>query len=1083
MPSKFFTNQSDNTLENRLTDILKNYDIKNLEFLLGYFRISGFKKISKYLQGVDRARILVGINIDKLTLDAQNRGKELNKHNSELFQNEFLSQQSDVLKKSQYAQEVDESVSLLVEMLASKQLEIRISREKNIHAKVYILREKDIKRHNGTTEYRGSIITGSSNLSENGLTKNYEFNVELKDSDDIEFGLYEFEKLWQDAIEISEQDVENIKSNTYLKEITPYELYLKFLIEHFGERIDYDPSVANDLPKGFMKLAYQIDAVNDGFLKIQKHNGFFLSDVVGLGKTITTTMIIRKLLSYTKGKILIIAPPSIKQEWEETFSKFAIGTARGYQFVSNGSLNKIKNIEDYETIIIDESHKFKNWATSRYKELEKITKENSKYNKKIILISATPLNNAPMDLANQLYLFQDSRNSTIDSFPNLAEFFSNINDRFKKIIGRKPIDSLDPNQASAELTVEERQELEELSKEIGTKILREVMVRRTRTDILTFPRYKEDIDRQGLKIPDINPVELVEYKLDDRLLELFNQTVDILTTQVKYSRYMILAKLGDHARAEFKLTSNNMPDNIFEVGAKNLADIIRTSSIKALESSFVAFKSMMNNQKKSLEKLIQMFNKDDIFVSTDVNVYELADKYDEDEFTDKLDEMVFEGKAKKLSKDDFADGYLDELKADLYFIDKLCKDWGNVNKDPKLDRLKQIIQSNKKDKIVVFTESKKTANYLGQQLADTEQVLTITSENRDRLKDTIRENFDANYHKQKNDYSVIISTDTLSEGVNMHRSNIIYNYDIPWNSTRLMQRIGRINRIGTKHDEIFVYNFKPTAESEKYIELSKKAFTKLQAFHDALGEDSQIYTQDERVGTKNLYSQDSFLDIDKELEFLEEIREFAEQNPKQYREIKKLDNKVRVQRRVDKYKDISFVFIKNDTHKNYYKVADINDLGIRVKAIDFVEMAKNLKAQPDEKPILPIIKKHYQDVTDAYQQYENEINSIIQKQNSVVKDLGTKKNSKDKKALQYLNKLQLSKQISKELFQQYKELITNGRYQNLAKEVLAIEKDSKDMSIEFALQKVLEDKNITTDKTVTNKINKNLEIILSETFV
>lgn len=131
MPSKFFTNQSDNTLENRLTDILKNYDIKNLEFLLGYFRISGFKKISKYLQGVDRARILVGINIDKLTLDAQNRGKELNRHNSEIFQNEFLSQQSDVLKKSQYAQEVDESVSLLVEMLASKQLEIRISREKN----------------------------------------------------------------------------------------------------------------------------------------------------------------------------------------------------------------------------------------------------------------------------------------------------------------------------------------------------------------------------------------------------------------------------------------------------------------------------------------------------------------------------------------------------------------------------------------------------------------------------------------------------------------------------------------------------------------------------------------------------------------------------------------------------------------------------------------------------------------------------------------------------------------------------------------------------------------------------------------
>ncbi|MGQ4005178.1 helicase-related protein [Francisellaceae bacterium CB300] len=1083
MPTKFFTNQSDNTLENRLTDILKNYDINSIEFLLGYFRISGFKKISKYLKGVEKARILVGINIDKLTAEAHARGKELNTHNHENFKSSFALEQADVLKKSAYTQEVDESVVLLTKMLASKQLEIKISKDKNIHAKVYILREKDIKRHNGSTEYRGSIITGSSNLSENGLSKNYEFNVELKDSDDIAFGLNEFDKLWQEAIEISEQDVENIKSQTYLKEVTPYELYMKFLIEHFGERIEYDPSVANDLPKGFMKLAYQIDAVNDGFLKIQKHNGFFLSDVVGLGKTITATMIIRKLLSYTRGKILIIAPPSIKQEWEETFSKFAIGTARAYRFISNGSLNKIKNIEDYETIIIDESHKFKNWATERYKELETITKENSKYTKKIILISATPLNNTPMDLANQLYLFQDSRNSTIDSFPNLAEFFSNIQDRYKKIIGKKPVNTLDPNQ-SKELTPQEKQDLTELSKEIGTKILREVMVRRTRTDIQTFPRYKKDIDEQGLKIPKINPVELVEYKLNSELLSLFNETVDTLSIHIKYSRYMILAKLGEHARTEFKLTSNNMPDNIFEVGAKNLADIIRTSSIKALESSFVAFKAMMRNQKKSLEKLIDMFETDEIFVSTDVNVYELADKYEGDEFTDKLDEMVFEGRAKKLSKDDFMDGYIDELKSDLYFIEKLLNDWSNIKSDPKLERLNEILLSNKKDKIVVFTESKQTAKYLGEHLSKSNKVLTITSENRDKLKDIIRENFDANYHKQKNDYNVIISTDTLSEGVNMHRSNIVYNYDIPWNSTRLMQRIGRINRIGTKHDEIFVYNFKPTAESEKYIELSKKAFTKLQAFHDALGEDSQIYSQDEKVGTKSLYSQDNLLDIDKELIFLEEVREFAEKYPKEYREIKKLDNKIRVQRKSKDIQNLSYVFIKNDSHKNYYKIAkNIQDLATNSISVDFVEMAQGLQANQTEKPILPIINKHYEDVAEAYTQYENEINGIIQKQNFVVQKFSGKKNNKDKKSLQYLNKLNISKQISKKLFKQYEELITNGRYQNLAKDVLALEKDAKGVNVETALQRLLADKNINVEKVVTNKINKNLEIILSETFV
>ena len=409
MGSKFFNNQDGNTLENRLKDILSYYNVEFLEFLIGYFRISGFVKIAPYLSRVKKARILVGINVDKVIADAHMRGKKPNLYDYVGLAKTFVEEQKEVLSTAAYTKDVDDSIDILLDMLANNRLELKTSKDKNIHSKIYILREEPKPNHDGSLDYRGSVITGSSNLSENGLATNYEFNVELRDSADIRFSLEEFEKLWVSAVEITNADIDTIKKESYLREITPYELYIKFLVEHFGDRISYDASVAEDLPKGFKKLAYQIDAVNEGLSKIKKHGGFFLSDVVGLGKTITAAMIVKRLLFETKGKVLIIAPPSIEKEWGETFDKFKIGHIRHYRFASYAELEKIKDASEYEVVIIDESHKFKNYATSRYKELERITKESTKYRKKIILISATPLNNKPQDIANQLYLFQNKR--------------------------------------------------------------------------------------------------------------------------------------------------------------------------------------------------------------------------------------------------------------------------------------------------------------------------------------------------------------------------------------------------------------------------------------------------------------------------------------------------------------------------------------------------------------------------------------------------------------------------------------------------------------------------------------------------
>lgn len=172
-----------------------------------------------------------------------------------------------------------------------KEQKFSLPARQNIHAKIYIFREK-VKHDRGY----GSVITGSSNLTDAGLGKNFEFNVDLRDNTDIEFATQTFDQLWEESVPIDTDYIEKLQKDTYLNDsYTPYEIYLKFLIEYFGKSIEFDPNSISDLPREFKRLSYQVDAVNDGYAKMMKHNGFFLADVVGLGKTIVATLIAKSI--------------------------------------------------------------------------------------------------------------------------------------------------------------------------------------------------------------------------------------------------------------------------------------------------------------------------------------------------------------------------------------------------------------------------------------------------------------------------------------------------------------------------------------------------------------------------------------------------------------------------------------------------------------------------------------------------------------------------------------------------------------------------------------------------------------------
>jgi len=902
MNSNFFTNEEENTLKNRINYTLqKDKNIEYLDFLIGYFRITGFDKISDNLKNIKKIRLIIGIDTDKPTYQAS---QLIHK-----FANEQIAYTKEPLDLNIFLNFLS-----MRELIIDRRIEIKIAPNRAVHSKMYIMRDEGgldhTQEHN---EYQGSVIIGSSNLTHNGLEGNREINAQLKDTKSLNDAMRLFETIWSEAVALTEDDFDKfiIKRVPKPKTLSPHQLYIKLLIEHFGSRIDFLDDEGISIPNGYKKLSYQIEAVNEGVEKLDRHNGFFLSDVVGLGKTVVVVMIIQKLNIPT----LIVSPPSIIGQWRDTLDSFGI---TNYEIVSYASLEKIDR-DKFGLVVVDEAHKFKNIKSKRYIELSQITKD-----KKVILLSATPQNNSPKDLQAQLNLFENMRHSTIDKCRDLDSFFNSIEPLYKEIIKSDDMD---------------REELKLISAQIRDMVLREVMIRRTRSDISSHKMYIKEFKAQNLSLPKVKPIVEHEYKMSNILSALFKNTTDILIEKLKYERFNALSYLTLEAREEYY---PNDSDNIFI--SNQLGTLMQNLLIKRFESSFYAFNLSINRQLDKYKSFISNFKDGKIYMGEKASDMLDLDE-DSSEYDDMLDRYIADNKIKILSPKDFNSEYLQKLEEDIKILQRLVTMWSENTQDPKFDKFVDELNSKApKQKIVVFTESKDTLKYLQSQLTKTPKILFISSQNRDRYKDIIRENFDANYiGEHKDDYDIIITTDTLAEGINLHRSSTIYNYDIPWNATKLIQRIGRVNRIGTKEPYIYIHNFKPSIDIENSIKLSQKAFVKLQSFHTTFGEDSKIYTQDEEVFSVELFNKNVTKNQERDeiLDFLEELREFRESNPKEYKYIKDIDIEVGYQ-----IENKALLQLPN----NYIRVEDN-----KVDNIEFISMAKELKSDT-KKDIKPIDK-------------------------------------------------------------------------------------------------------------------------------
>jgi len=916
----FITNEPDKKLLDRFNVLIKDTDF--FDVLVGYFYTSGFYAVYKSLEKTKKIRILIGIATNRQTLELINKSKEeqleLQFSHAEVKQ-KFEDTVAAEIEQSQDKYYIEEGIIKFIEWLKKGKLEIRAYPTENIHAKLYIMTfakgDRDV----------GRVITGSSNFTLSGLRENLEFNVELKNRSDYDFAKNKFDCLWQNSVDVSEKYIETIQKRTWLNNtISPYELYIKFLYEYFKEELSQSEDIFyRYVPQEFMKLEYQEQAVLNAKRILEKYGGVFISDVVGLGKTYVTAMLSQQL----DGRTLVIAPPVLLSKnspgsWPNVFSDFNLPA----DYESLGKLDSLlkRGVDKYKNIIIDEAHRFRTETTISYEQLAQICR-----GKRVVLVTATPYNNSPKDILSQIKLFQKTRRSTIPNLPNLESFFNHLQGKLKDL------DRKDDYQEYIN-TVQEN------AREIREKVLNYLMVRRTRSEIIKY--FSQDLKNQKLKFPEVSKPKAFFYQLNEAEDKTFTKTIELIAQKFTYARYTPMLYY------EGKITQ---PEQLAQ---KNMGKFMKILLIKRLESSFYAFKNTLGRFINSYEAFLSELNKGNVYVSKKYSnkIFEFIENDNEAA----IQKLIDEDKARKYAAKDFKKGLKTDLLSDLAILREVQKLWSQINRDPKLltfiDKLKnrKVLKNNK---LIIFTESKETATYLAKNIERVfpKEVLMFSGGLSAQVREKVIENFDARSRYPKDDYRILITTEVLSEGVNLHRSNVVINYDIPWNPTRLMQRVGRINRIDTKHDKIYTFNFFPTQQSNDQIKLKEAAQAKIYAFISMLGVDARLLTEGEPIESYEIFnrlmSKKTIVGEDEteesELKYLNLIKEIRDKDSKLFEKVKRLPKKARTGRKDGDLSTSLLTYFRKGQLQKFY----LTSMKKEPEELDFMQAAKTLESRLKEK--------------------------------------------------------------------------------------------------------------------------------------
>jgi ERCC4-related helicase/HKD family nuclease len=886
----FISNDSNKKLKDRLTELIEHS--KELKFLVGFFYFSGIRELYDSLKNNPEVQldILVGLNADKTVHGLTEYGDTAKGLTDKDKFERFLISISRSINTDNFDNEEFYKQSLFfIEAIKQDRLRIRKTCDPN-HAKLYIFKLKG----DAAVVKKSLFITGSSNLTKAGLSLQQEFNVEISDYGTKEAEDY-FDALWDEAVKITEYaEFKNrltdfLDKNLLTTEVTPYEAFA-LVLKTYTELQDQKQIKQSllDLLKenGYRRYQYQIDAVTLALSVIENNNGVIIADVVGLGKSIIASLVAKSL--WKRG--VIICPPDLIGDdnyttgWKKYKNDFKLYDweirSCGLETLKS-TLELVRMNDEFEVIIIDEAHRFRNQDTEAYDVLRNICR-----GKIVILLTATPFNNTPADILSLLSLFTIPAKSNITLDNDLTLNFRAYSQMFRRLSNiRKNYNSTDSKKRSRAIadyhamfgdSKIDLDKVRERTKYISGKIrtaISQVTIRRNRIDLRKDPVYSQEIyDLSEVKDPceifyELTPEQSVFY--DKVLDDYFGE--DGRFSGAIYQPFIYEKGQNRHNGQELN-EEENRQTNI----QKNLYDFMRRLLVKRFESSFGSFRQSILNFKSVTEKVQIFINNSGGRYILDrrllLNSYDDIDEIEKvlKDFELRVSEGVFPKNDKVYKINEFVskDDFLADIQSDIELFDHILNELDSlklVDNDPKIKKLasevKKIIA--KKDnadeperKIVIFTEYIDTAKYLEAyfEQAFPDCFITVKSDLDKKKTDEILRNFDSTHKKPENNYRILITTDKMAEGFNLNRAGAVINYDIPWNPTRVIQRVGRINRISKRiFSNLYIYNFFPTVKGATVVKSRQIATEKMFLIHNTLGEDAKIFEPDEEPTPSKLF--------------------------------------------------------------------------------------------------------------------------------------------------------------------------------------------------------------------------------------
>lgn len=864
----FVIDNQQHRMTDALNELLDQSAGKPLDIATAYFAISGYRLVKEGLHQVGAFRLLLGAE--------PHAGADIGlRPNAEALKKRL---QGD-LEAEPFNEATLKLVEDLIAFLHADKVEVRLYDKGFLHAKVYLFHQDHVGPHNRADRMCPfAAIVGSSNFTGPGLASNKELNLvhrvilpteeavdwqaaertsyleQLRDRktmldpagvdvpDDArrfiksEVGaraitdlMQWYERQWADSVDFKETLIELLDASKFgTKEYTPYEVYTKALYEYFKEELGED---APELGRSAVDLAeFQEDAVKKARRILARYDGVLIADSVGLGKTWIGKKLLEDFAYHRRQKAVVVCPASLREMWQRELSSATIAA----QIVGMEELGRetfdASPHGDADVILLDESHNFRNDKANRYLALDTMIQLNGGRgrdgeHKKVILISATPINNDLYDLANQVRLFTQSRP---DYFREAG--IGDFNAYFRR--ARRMVRKDD---APAGVVL--------------FNLLEEIMVRNTRPYIrAAYPNAT--IKGKPVAFPN-RRLHTVTYDLGATYGGLYDDIVAAIDA-LSLAPYKLEAYKKKSAIADEE-------EHKFEQGREEgLVGIFKTRFLKRLESSIEAFRLSLRRA-LTFEETYKDYLLDRKVVSS--KDFQKAIRFlawdEEDDITagsvaDELD-AVAEAKAyiESLPTVDLNEYELRKLTHDVEADVKLLKGLYErtealVVKDGKLQRLKELLAGSLKGKkVLIFSTFKDTTRYLHRRLTEDAKWLKAAGKPHIRRIDSgnhpderghiIAQFAPVASGKNKSpgeEIDILISTDVLSEGQNLQDCGILINYDLTWNPIRLVQRNGRIDRIGSPHAEIAIHNMFPEDELEALLHLIERLTNRISTIDD-----------------------------------------------------------------------------------------------------------------------------------------------------------------------------------------------------------------------------------------------------------